>query len=196
MILAMGDSHVFCLRGCPEVDVYHLGPGTAYRLLDERSTTQAGEAVRNLIALHPNEDAYLLSFGEIDCRIHIRHQAAKTGTSIPDLIWRTVTRYDDFVRDLECGSNLLLLGIPPAGTAPNHQEIYLNQGSQKEKGEVFRSFDRAMRWVFKRQYVSIIERFGLPDGTMDPAWAADNTHLNAEAGKIIVQLCLDRLKGK
>jgi hypothetical protein len=81
----------------------HLGPATAWRAFDYKSSTRAREKIRALVRRElPPGSTVLLSFGEIDCRCHIP-KAALTGTAITPAVQETVARFLHLATSLRAG---------------------------------------------------------------------------------------------
>lgn len=73
--------------------VFHVGPATAWKAGDYGSSTRSREKIEKLLAkdLRPGSKL-LLSFGEIDCRIHMA-KAVLAGGKIKDVVEKTAAKF-------------------------------------------------------------------------------------------------------
>jgi hypothetical protein len=69
LIYVIGDSHTFSFLLQLPFIVKHLGPATAYGLGSKNKNTE--KLYKILSRIDINKDKVLLSFGEIDSRIHL-----------------------------------------------------------------------------------------------------------------------------
>ncbi len=116
-IVAVGDSHSLrCFENHNRIadsTFYHgrnrLDGKTAYKLADHDRRVQK--------VLSPLMDKHLIfCFGEVDVRIHIKHQHIRTGTPIESLIGRTAERYTEYVRQLRNqGYDVHVFNVVPTG---------------------------------------------------------------------------------
>ena len=91
---AIGDSHV--LHMGDQLFVHHFADkqmqgATAHNLINDKSATRSKEKLERLVKrLVPGEDTLLLSFGEIDCRLHLRTLKAvdKTVARYCQALWK------------------------------------------------------------------------------------------------------------
>ncbi len=82
-----------CLDVLPVFRVYHVGPSTAWKAGDHASSTRSREKIELLLRKDIKPPArILLSFGEIDCRIHIS-RAVLDGKSCDELVERTAEKF-------------------------------------------------------------------------------------------------------
>ncbi|MBB4348727.1 discoidin domain-containing protein [Aliirhizobium cellulosilyticum] len=103
-ILAAGDSHSQFWSGYNNlssersvfegVDLLHVGPATAYGLSKPGTATRAIEKITDHLDRRREEyGCLLLSFGEIDCRVHIVRNAIINQTSLDAEVAKVVDRY-------------------------------------------------------------------------------------------------------
>jgi hypothetical protein len=122
LIHVIGDSHVVPFRGSMPFLAHHLGAATAYNLNRQNSTTSSNEKLFRVINRLGEKDIVMLSFGEIDCRIHIYYQYKKSNGkySINELIDRTVSNYGEVMAELkQCGVNFCVYCVSPATKVGN-----------------------------------------------------------------------------
>ena len=73
--------------------VFHVGPSTAWKASDLNSSTRAWEKIEILLKKDiPLGSRVLLSFGEIDCRIHMV-RAIQGGKSLEEVTEATATKF-------------------------------------------------------------------------------------------------------
>lgn len=108
-ILVTGDSHTMFWSGKDTlnapvsvfagVDLLWLGPATAHNIASPTSSIRASQRI--IEHMDENIGRYkcvILSFGEIDCRVHILKAAIRQRTGIAAAVSATVQRYFDFWR--------------------------------------------------------------------------------------------------
>lgn len=77
----------------PVFRVYHVGPATAWKAGDHGSSTRSREKIELLLRREIKPPArVLLSFGEIDCRIHMS-RAVLDGKPLAEAVERTAEKY-------------------------------------------------------------------------------------------------------
>ena len=80
----------------PVFRTYHLGPTTAWKAGDYGSSTRGREKIDLLLRREIKPPArLLLSFGEIDCRVHMS-RAALDGKPVAELVERTAEKFIAF----------------------------------------------------------------------------------------------------
>lgn len=132
-LVAIGDSHCKFWSGndgvwnpdrIPGVVTCHIGPGLAWRLIERSSRTRSGRSVLRILrdlAAQSYDGWALLSFGEIDLRVHVLKHAAEDGLGAA--LAQLVDRYIAFVaKARRVHPRLALWGpgaSPPAGAPDN-----------------------------------------------------------------------------
>ena len=128
-IHCIGDSHVSVFTGLEEIKThpeypnryddqyelfssYRLGPLTAYNSFKIKS-----DIIKIINLFIKPEDYILLSFGEIDCRLHILKQVEKQNISIEQAVDICTNRYLDLIKDLRKEHDKIIIYLPPASTA-------------------------------------------------------------------------------
>jgi hypothetical protein len=194
MIYAVGDSHSYICSGQPGfVWMYHelvpnklKGP-TAHNLVNPHSASgMRGRILELAESLDPEQDQFILSFGEIDCRVHIYRQHMKTGKDIVELIGETIERYLRFVAELEeKGFRVWVLGVPPCGTQGNKYDFDYYPSPEQQR-EIFRLFNDRMREVCPG-YIDVYSRTVNEEGIMKKEYVRDDIHLNKKAFPIVLE---------
>jgi hypothetical protein len=163
---------------------YHVGPSTTWKAPEKGSSTRAREKIELLLRRHlPAGARVMLSFGEIDCRMHMP-KAALAGRKIASLVSATAEKYialPRFVRDL--GFRTSLWHIPqiiprdendPEATLPSIGPIEL-------RNEITYAMIEAQREVARREgfpFVALAGTFHPREERM-PQWCFhDGVHLS------------------
>lgn len=77
----------------PSFRVFHVGPATAWKAGDKGSSTRSREKIEILLKKDLKPGAkLLLSFGEIDCRIHMA-RAVQAGGKIGEVVEKTAAKF-------------------------------------------------------------------------------------------------------
>ena len=106
----------------PTFRVFHVGPATAWKAGDSGSSTRSKEKIEILLRKDvPRGSKVILSFGEIDCRIHMAHQA-KDGRNMESI---TAATADKFIRLPEWVRSLGYLPLVwgPPQIIPNDETV-------------------------------------------------------------------------
>ncbi|MEW6245957.1 MAG: SGNH/GDSL hydrolase family protein [Nitrospirota bacterium] len=190
LVHVIGDSHVLAFKRQPSFLVYHVGPATAYKLGQDHSTTQGRQRVLRILNRVKSGDIALLSFGEIDCRIHIYYQYKKHDERIPLSQWidRTIVSYGAFLLDVaKRGCRLCVYGIPPAGRQPNRYGYPYYAAPDLRVG-IFREFNERLKAFCAAQSIPYIDIFVAAsdgEGFISEEFASDEVHLNARAVEFV-----------
>jgi len=197
LIHVVGDSHVVPFRGSMPFLAHHLGAATAYNLNSKNSTTRSNEQLFKVIGKLGKEDIVMLSFGEIDCRIHIYYQHKKSNGkySVEELIDRTISNYGDIMAQLkERGVNFCVYCVSPATKVGNEYK-YPFYGSPEIRSQINWMFNEKLRAFCQKNgyvFIDIYDRVSDKDGLMLKEYAGDDIHLNKKA----VELVRDDLRAK
>lgn len=198
----MGDSHSLFFAGAEQLldthavipsahegyRVFYIGPGLAASLVKPRSTnrtrekiTMALEEVRACGARH-----VIFSFGEIDCRFHIRQRAEKAGGAHPEA-WLlstrvTVMKYMAFLLEMKLTGLLpIVWGPPPTTPSPPESHAWITLGTMQERNFITRHFTDMLRSEASRAGIPVLSLFhDLVDAQLctQPGYSADNIHLS------------------
>lgn len=174
---AVGDSHVLHMGGL--FHVFHiqdaLGQGaTAHNLIEERSTTDSKRKLHAYLdTLDPARDILLMSFGEVDCRLHIRDNEG---------VAATVERYTQAIKGVRGrGFRVIVHGV--IGAVP--QDNTWRQADYPDsvtRGRIVRSFNAALCQWCEENGVEFLN-LGLynEDGVLFDDFTDDTVHLNHRA---------------
>ncbi len=193
LIHVIGDSHARSFRRSGFV-VHHIGPATAYNLCKENSSTRAGAKLFSLAQhIRRSRGIIVLTFGEIDCRIHIYYQYCKQGhcRSLEELIDRTVEAYGTALNRLaEQGVTFFVCGVTPTARQDNRYG-YPAYGSPEIRSHITRSFNTRLR-AFCRDhdypFLDIYSATSDDRGFIAREYDADGVHLNRKLAGLVTTL--------
>jgi hypothetical protein len=186
LIHVVGDSHVVPFWGSMPFLAHHLGAATAYNLNKKNSTTKSNEQLFKVSNKLGKKDIVMLSFGEIDCRIHIYYEHKKSNDkySIGDLIDRTIANYGEVMVQLkERGVNFCVYCVSPA-TAVGNEYKYPFYGTPEIRSQINRMFNEKLREFCESngyKFIDIYDKVTGKDGLMLKEYASDDIHLNKKA---------------
>jgi hypothetical protein len=169
---------------------HHLGAATAYNLNKKNSSTRSNEQLFKLIDKLGKMDIVMLSFGEIDCRIHIYYQHKKSDGkySIGELIDKTIENYGQVMAQLkERRVNFCVYCVSPATKVGNEYK-YPFYGTPEERSQINRMFNEKLRALCEKngyKFVDIYYRVTDKDGLMLQEYAGDEIHLNKRAVRLV-----------
>lgn len=186
LVHVIGDSHVVPFRGSMPFLAHHLGAATAYNLNRKNSTTKSNEQLFKVIDKLGEKDMAMLSFGEIDCRIHIyfQHKKSNGKYSIGELIDRTISNYGEVIAQLRGRQvNFCVYCVSPATKVGNEYK-YPFYGTPEERSQINRMFNEKLRAFCEKngyKFIDIYGRVADKDGLMLKEYASDDIHLNMKA---------------
>jgi hypothetical protein len=186
IIHVVGDSHVVPFRGSMPFLAHHLGAATAYNLNKKNSSTKSNEKLFKVIEKLGKKDIVMLSFGEIDCRIHIYYQHKKSDErySISDLIDRTIANYGEVMAQLKQREvNFCVYCVSPATKVGNEYK-YPFYGVPEVRSQINRMFNEKLKafcWKNGYKFIDIYDKVADKDGLMLKEYSGDDIHLNKKA---------------
>jgi hypothetical protein len=186
LIHVVGDSHVVPFRGSMPFLTHHLGAATAYNLNKKNSTTKSNEQLFKVINKLGKKDIVMLSFGEIDCRIHIYYQYKKSNEkySIGELIDRTISNYGEVMAQLRGRQvNFCVYCVSPATKVGNEYK-YPFYGTLEIRSQINRTFNEKLRAFCQKngyKFIDIYDAVTDKDGLMLKEFSGDDIHLNKKA---------------
>jgi tetratricopeptide (TPR) repeat protein len=180
--------HQFCSVGAPQMlapfKAYNIGAKLAHSL----DKPGARNPITELLASGRIEHgaAVMLSFGEIDGRVHVLHQARKQDRSVESIQQEII---DTYVATLK---RVKSLGFRPAVWAPiggmpdahANSHLYPGTGSMVERNRVRRDFIDCLLARCAPDGIPVISIFSAMVGedlTTDPNWLMDGLHLSQRA---------------
>jgi hypothetical protein len=200
MIHVVGDSHVCFFNGSdgitdmypyahsnPPFKTYRLGALLAYNLEEYN----IGSFISNL----PKTDSILFSFGEIDCRYHIKNQSIKQSVSVETIIANCVDRYIAAITKLNSNHKVGVWG-PPATTLLEEKDSNSQcpiKGDHLERNRITRLFNiylKSKALEVGVAFFSIFDDLLAEDGSTNPFYYADSIHLAQTAAPLVMKLVL------
>jgi hypothetical protein len=134
-IFVIGDSHSCFWNGRDALDnepsvfegveVFHVGPATAYNLIYCKSEDTFGSKIIKYLSQNKdNIGCIIFCFGEIDCRVHVVRIAIRENKRIIDVVQNFVERYLSFLRMIADRFGVPVLAWGPGPSSPPHNFIY------------------------------------------------------------------------
>lgn len=200
IIYCIGDSHISFFSGrneiqpawplsahdaIPSFKTYRLRAVLAYRLPDFGSTMQGREKLLEILGIIPKQSRLLLSFGEVDCRVHLIKQSEKQGRPIEEVVNECVGRYFSQVLELKKEFRPMVWAVVPS--SPTEKVLdprYPHYGTPAERNRVHRLFNQELERLCKENSIPFISIFNIlthPDGTTNTAFYSDQIHLSQRA---------------
>ena len=187
-VFVIGDSHtgIFCHNRCdknrmiaaaekqwflaanytqaPRVVVYHLDAALAVNAFKEKSSTRVREKIEYLLKnsyLIPNHKL-ILSFGEIDCRVHVKRQSELQSKSISDILDDIVNNYEKLIKYLISKNfEIILYGSPgQQSDAVPIDPVYPRYGSEEERNKIAEEYNSKLQLLAEKlglKYFSMYE---------------------------------------
>jgi len=190
LVHVVGDSHVVPFRGSMPFLAHHFGATTAYNLPKKNSSTKSNEQLFKVINKLGKRDIVMLSFGEIDCRIHIYYQHKKSNEkySVSDLIDRTISNYGEVMAQLkERGVNFCVYCVSPAAKVGNEYK-YPFYGTPEVRSQINRTFNEKLKAFCQKngyRFIGIYDKVADENGFMLKEYAGDEIHLNRKAVRLV-----------
>jgi len=172
----------------PAFRAYNVGPSLAYTL---DKPAAGGARQRPLFQLLssgaiPSGAAVMLTFGEIDGRVHVLKQAEKQGRPVAEIQRDAV---DSYMAALE---EVIRMGFRPMVWAPiggmpevnPHPELYPSHGTMVERNRARWDFILLLGEACARRRIPVLSIFrAMVNEAMetDERWLMDGLHLNQRA---------------
>ena len=201
VIRYVGDSHVSFMRGTvdlaplwpergpsyiPEIVVQRAGPFLAYSLTQPRH--QARRVLRDIAREFAPDDGVVLSYGEIDCRWQVVHQAKLQRRTIRSIAKELAALYVPAARKLIKQERLAFADAGPAQL--DHVQILGGfRGTLEERREAILTFNDALKSEARKvgcPVLAIHDQLSV-DGLPDRAWFMDSVHLGRQAAPLMVE---------
>lgn len=215
LIHVIGDSHSWAFKKQRFFIIKNIGPATAYNLVNENSTIQSNRKLFQAIEdIDPQKDYVILSFGEIDCRVHFYNQYMKNNgnISLDKLMDMTIENYGKVLCQLRNRNiNILVYGVlpaardvvrfPPYATKRIREEIidtykntYPYQAPPEMRSYINNRFNEKLKAYCEThgfKYLNIYSVVADERGFVKDEFVADEIHVN---GKIMpyVKVMLER----
>jgi hypothetical protein len=169
----------------PGVFSCRLGAATAHNLIEPGSSTRSSERLWEALRTIPASPDHLvlLSFGEIDCRVHLPRLHAKTGVALQELVRCTVRRYTEAVmKVVEAGYRVALWAPVASSNLEGGAGLaYVCHGTCAERNRITRLFNDHLAEACRAAgvpLVSVFERLISGGGRTRFEYYADDVHLS------------------
>ncbi len=123
-ILSFGDSHVKIFDCIDGITNFPFKSGTAYNLNNSSSSSGTFRSVMNSLQKYsPNDTSIILTYGEIDLRVHIAKQS-RARNILPELIVKDIVKnYINFVDRLLLQGYSVFINLPHSGGSETASSI-------------------------------------------------------------------------
>jgi len=163
---------------------FHVGPSTAFKAPDPGSSTRAREKIEILLRKDiPPGSRVLLSFGEIDCRIHMA-RAALAGRAIEELVETTAAKFIELPKSLAARGLRPLVWAPPQIVPRDerlHSPTFPFIGPYELRRDITYAYIDAVRRHGEAAGIPVVALAGLyhpRSEKADLSFFHDNTHLS------------------
>ena len=133
MLYVFGDSHTLIFKQFPHCKVHHLRNITMHRV--GRDGIFSLIQKERLKTIKQQNDYILFSFGEIDCRNHVKRQELK-GRNTIEVITTLVDNYIKTIKEIEYDKIIIMAVTPPPRCVDTKyfgfKEITVSVGTKEE----------------------------------------------------------------
>ena len=148
-----------------------------------------------------SRDHVILSFGEIDCRLHLLYQCMTQGRSLGELVDETVARYGQIMALLRGrGVDFAVLNIPPAPNFQSGNVFFSNPRyprDDKTRINIYTVFHDALNAYCAANGFKIIDLWPAvlgPDGFATPEYKHEGELYGSHLGQHTVPLLEEELR--
>lgn len=193
----LGDSHVTPFRWFYPFPLCHIGPATAWGLMNLNSWTHSQERVLGIVSgINKERDFVITSFGEIDCRYRIYERHLRKGMSISEVVDKTIERYGQFLELVEDRQvAVMVLGVPPASREGNDIPLP-DYGDLKTRVGIHREFSRKLADHCKKTglvYIELLSKTCDDEGVIKQDWTSDGEHLTNRVVPLVTTIINEEL---
>ena len=185
-IYVIGDSHTGTFRFNHHFIVHHIGPVTAFNLINKKSTTDSRQKLFKIINRLKRNSKVILVAGEIDCRIHIYNRYMKNNCkdSIEDLILQTISRFINAVKEIiNMNMEVYICSITPANSQKNYYK-YPYYGSIQDQMIIKKQFNLLLSKICfdnNIKYIDMYSNIVDSNGFIKKEYTDDEIHCNRKA---------------
>jgi hypothetical protein len=209
VIHCIGDSHCSFFIGADRIQPYwpadsinelpwfksyHIGPALAHNLTKNGTTSRGREILFEILSTRVPKGAYvLLSFGEIDCRVHLVKQAHKKGVPLETVVEACLDEYFKVVSEVTAmGYRVIVYNVCPARKGTKFRSLdYKNAeielvalGSWKDRNLATSLFNTGAKRRCQESGVKFLmnaHHIVNPKGQLIPLFLMDAVHLSQRA---------------
>lgn len=208
-IYCIGDSHVVlfskrdkllpiwdfnnrCYRENENFIVYQIGPALAYNLMRQDTKTKSKEKIECILREIPKGSKIILSFGEIDCRVHLSKRILKEPSKEKQqqIIYSCAERYMEFIKSLKKDYNPIVFGVPPSNNFPFKDRQYPHLGSGIFRNKITKEFNEYLERNLSKFNVPVVSLYDyLVDkkGQTLVHYQIDGVHLSQRAVPFLIK---------
>jgi len=164
--------------------VFHVGPATAWKAGDLGSSTRSREKIEILLKrdIKPGSKI-IMSFGEIDCRIHMA-KAVKGGTNIDEVVEKTAAKFVKLPQEIAARGFRPIVWGPPQ-IIPKDEKLssptFPFIGTWEMRRDITYAYIGRLREHCKKAGIPFVALAGIYHPPMEKADRAlfhDGTHLS------------------
>jgi hypothetical protein len=206
IIYCIGDSHISFFSGkdkiqpswpnvsddhLPFFKTYHIGPALAFNLTRTSTQTKGREKLFEILNKEiPKGSLILLSFGEIDCRVHLIKHAQLKNLPVSDMVNSCLDQYFIAVKEIvSLGYEVIIYNAVTSRPRSRKfriksEAIYAAYGSQSDRNKTIKLFNDGARERCKNEKLYFLETAShLADKNGNPLiwYFFDSIHLSQRA---------------
>ncbi len=162
-VYCIGDSHISFFSGkdsiqpswptvsqdlLPWFKTFHIGPALAFNLSREGTQTQGREKIFDILKKHiPCGATLLLSFGEIDCRMHLTKQAEQRQEPLSGVVGNCLDEYFKIISEMiDLGYRIIVYNAVPSHSKSRKlrragTHAYASYGTKEQRTHAIRLFN-------------------------------------------------------
>ena len=183
----------YCKQKLDKFSVLHLGPCLAYSLNKYNSQNKVREKIEYIIKSNfINENSTIvLSFGEIDLRVHVLKWAMENSTTIDEEVTKLILIYEEFLIFMKKHVKHIICWGPIATQKDGTPscKVFPKFGPEIERNKATKLFnDKLEKLCFKHslKFVSIFDKLINNDYTTKTEYiSSDNCHLSQKSWELI-----------
>ncbi|MCK9351791.1 MAG: SGNH/GDSL hydrolase family protein [Candidatus Pacebacteria bacterium] len=207
VIHCLGDSHTSFFSGSntiqplwpkesndriPIFKTYRIDASLAYNLCKTGTTTYGREKLFNILEKIKKNDIILLSFGEVDCRVHLIKQASLQNKPLKEIAKECVERYFSVIKEItSLGYTVIIWGAIPTSTSETPiNKDYPSFGSCFERNHATKLFNEYLSELARKNnifFLSFFDDLTKNDGLTKRNCLADKTHLSQRIMPLVVK---------
>lgn len=181
-----------------KITTYRIGAPLAYNLCEKKSKSQSREKLFEIInKLDCKKDLILLSFGEIDCRAHLKKHAEKRDISLLEIVHECLQRYLIVIKEIQQKGFKVVVwnAIPTAMGLEDNLSEYPYYGNYLERNNLCILFNEELRKYsieFNFFYLGTYEKIINKKLITNDKYYFDKVHLSSK----LLPLVLKKVKNK
>lgn len=181
-IISLGDSHSRFYEGIDMIEWKWIGPALAYNINEDISTNNTKAQILGILEqTDPSKTAIILSFGEIDLRVHVIKRTEIENISLEESSIRVAKKYIEMIEYIVGrGYKVFINGPHAAGTAYNPEYPYY--GSMENRNTAILIFNSYLEKYCDSKQIPFISLFDIVvdhnTNKTNNEYILDGCHLN------------------